>query len=63
MNNDISRSEKIILTAAQRESIRRITSKENWFHSYSQPEFAVCSNHVEQRWKKVWKDGRVEVMK
>lgn len=55
-------SEKIILTDAQREAIAKITSRENWYHSYNQPDYAVCSNHVEQQWKKVLRDGTVEKM-
>lgn len=53
---------RIELTPEQRKAIKRITSKENWFHSYTEEAFAVCSNHVDQEWKKVNRDGSCERM-
>lgn len=54
---------RIVLTEAQRKTIKRTTGKENWFHSYTQPDFAVCANHIDRQWRQVFKDGSAKVMK
>lgn len=51
---------RIELTEEQRKAIHKITRQDNWFHSYTETDFAVCANHEDQQWKKVFKDGRTE---